>query len=102
MLQLDTTTSPPTLTNISVPSYMQPRMNGGMVHVPVGKKGVIVQIAGQTTVNPTPYGQPIENANALNTNINNTFVDIFDIESGFWFQQQTFGKWRGFAHPEIR
>lgn len=67
-------------------------MNGAMVHVPVGKKGVIVQIAGQTTVNPTLYGEPIENANALNTNINNTFVDIFDIETGFWFQQQTFGK----------
>jgi hypothetical protein len=91
MLQLDTTTSPPTLTNISVPTYVGPRMNGAMVHVPVGPKGVIVQIAGQITMDPTPFGVPIINANAMNTNINMSFVDIFDIETGYWFRQDTFG-----------
>lgn len=92
MLQLDTNTSPPTLTNISVPTYVGPRMNGAMIHVPVGDKGVIVQIAGQTTMNPTPFGVPIPDANSQNTAINNSFVDIYDIESGYWFRQQTFGK----------
>lgn len=94
MLELDTNTNlnAPTLTNISVPTYIGPRMNGAMIHVPVGEKGVIVQIAGQTTMNPTPWGVPIPGANQFNTAINNTFVDIYDIESGFWFRQQTFGK----------
>lgn len=92
MLQLDTNTSPATLTNISVPTYIGPRMNGAMIHVPVGDKGVIVQIAGQTTMSPTPWGVPIPGANEHNTEINNTYVDIYDIESGFWFRQATFGK----------
>lgn len=93
MLELDTNTnSHPTLTNISVPTYVGPRMNGAMIHLPVGDKGVLVQIAGQTTVNPTPWGVPIPNANQMNTEINNTYVDIYDIETGFWFRQQTFGK----------
>lgn len=91
MLQLDTNTSPPTLTNISVPTYVGPRMNGAMVHVPVGNKGIIVQIAGQEPMNPTQWGVPIPGANQQNTAINNTYVDIYDIESGFWFRQQTFG-----------
>ncbi|CZR61606.1 uncharacterized protein PAC_11503 [Phialocephala subalpina] len=91
MLQLDTNTSPPTLTNISVPTYVGPRMNGAMVHVPVGDKGIIVQIAGQEPMNPTQWGVPIPGANQQNTAINNTYVDIYDIESGFWFRQQTFG-----------
>lgn len=91
MLQLDTNTSPPTLTNISVPTYVGPRMNGAMVHVPVGNKGIIVQIAGQEPMNPTPWGIPIPGANQQNTAINNTYVDIYDIESGFWFRQTTFG-----------
>lgn len=91
MLQLDTNTSPPTLTNISVPTYVGPRMNGAMIHVPVGKMGVIVNIAGQTVMNPTPFGVPIENANAGNVNINNNFTDIYDIETGYWFRQATFG-----------
>ncbi|KUJ19086.1 uncharacterized protein LY89DRAFT_731509 [Mollisia scopiformis] len=91
MLQLDSNTSPPTLSNISVPTYVGPRMNGAMIHVPVGPKGVIVQIAGQTTVDPTPFGIPILSANQKNTEINNTYVDIYDIESGYWFRQQTFG-----------
>jgi len=91
MLQLDTNTSPPTMTNISVPNYVGPRMNGAMIHVPVGKQGVIVQIAGQTTMNPTPFGQRIINANTFNVNINNSFVDIYDIETGYWFRQETFG-----------
>lgn len=94
MLELDTNANlnAPTLTNISVPTYIGPRMNGAMIHVPVGDKGVIVQIAGQTTMNPTPWGVPIPGANQFNTAINNSFVDIYDIESGFWFRQQTFGK----------
>lgn len=92
MLQLDTSTNPPTLTNISVPTYMGPRMNGEMVHVPVGAKGILVQIGGQTTMDPTPFGVPIVNANAMNTNINMSFVDILDLETGYWFRQDTFGK----------
>jgi len=91
MLQLDTNTSPPTLTNISVPTYVGPRMNGAMIHVPVGAMGILVQIGGQTTMDPTPFGVPIINANAMNTNINMSFVDIYDIETGYWFRQDTFG-----------
>jgi hypothetical protein len=67
-------------------------MNGAMIHVPVGEQGVIVQIGGQMTVNPTPYGIGITNANAGNTNINNSFVDIYDIQTGYWFRQETFGE----------
>jgi len=66
-------------------------MNGAMIYVPVGSQGVLVLIGGQTTDNPTPYGVGIQNANAGNTNINNSFVDIFDVETGFWFRQETFG-----------
>jgi hypothetical protein len=61
--------SQPTLTNISVPTYIGPRMNGAMLHVPVGKKGIIVHIGGQTTRDPTPYGVRIPNAVAGNTNV---------------------------------
>ena len=87
MLELDNNTSLLTLTNIG------PRMNGAMVHLPVGEQGVLVQIAGQTTTAGTaiPFGVPIVDANAGNTNINNSFVDIYDIQTGFWFRQQTFG-----------
>lgn len=91
MLQLDTNTSPPTLSNISVPTYIGPRMNGAMVHIPVGEEGILVQVAGQETINPTPYGISIAGANQQNTAINNSFVDIYDIKSGYWFRQQTFG-----------
>ena len=93
MLQLNTNTIDglPVLSNISVPSYIGPRMNGAMIHVPVGAQGVLVLIGGQTTVNPTPYGVGIPDANAGNTNINNSFVDIFDVETGYWFRQDTFG-----------
>ncbi|KAK0717349.1 hypothetical protein B0T26DRAFT_648075, partial [Lasiosphaeria miniovina] len=98
MLSLDTggDVAKPTLTNISVPQQMDgedlgPRMNGAMVHLAVGKYGVLVQIGGQTASNPTPYGRAIANANAGNTNIPLSYVDIYDIESGFWFRQQTFG-----------
>ncbi|KAE9364056.1 hypothetical protein N431DRAFT_489847 [Stipitochalara longipes BDJ] len=93
MLQLDTNPSntPPVLSNVSVPSYIGPRMNGAMIYVPVGSQGVLVLIGGQTTDNPTPYGIGIQNANAGNTNINNSFVDIFDVETGYWFRQETFG-----------
>jgi hypothetical protein len=83
MLQLDTTTSLPTLTNVSVPTYVGPRTNGAMVHSPVGPKGVVVQIGGQTIQDPTPFGVPIINANAGNVTINMTFVDIFDVEMGY-------------------
>ncbi|KAK0118628.1 hypothetical protein ONS96_011719 [Cadophora gregata f. sp. sojae] len=91
MLQLNTNTAPPTLTNISVPDYIGPRMNGAMIHVPVGEKGVVIQIAGQVPKDPTPFGIPILKANEKNDNIENSFVDIYDIETGFWFRQQTFG-----------
>lgn len=92
MLQLDTNTAPPTLTNISVPNYIGPRMNGAMVHVPVGKQGVLVQIAGQIPNNATAFGVPIQGASGNNVNIDNGFVDIYDIETGYWFRQQTFGR----------
>ncbi|KUJ18536.1 uncharacterized protein LY89DRAFT_732095 [Mollisia scopiformis] len=91
MLLLDTNTFPPTLTNISVPNYIGPRMNGAMVHIPVGEQGIIVQIGGQTTTSPTPFGVPIVNANEYNSMINNTMVDIYDVQTGYWFQQATFG-----------
>ncbi|GJC84711.1 kelch repeat-containing protein ARB_01230 [Colletotrichum liriopes] len=92
MLELDTTDrSQPKLTNISVPTYVGPRMNGAIVHVPVGEKGIIVNIGGQTTRDPTPYGVHTQNANAGNVNINLSFVDIYDIKTGFWFRQETFG-----------
>ncbi len=91
MLQLDSNTSPPTLTNISVPNYIGPRMNGAMVYIPIGSQGIIVHIAGQKTANPTSYGVPILNANGGNVNIDNSFVDIYDIETGYWFRQATFG-----------
>jgi hypothetical protein len=54
-----------------------------MVQSPVGPKGVVVQIGGQTTQDPTPFGVPIINANAGNVTINMTFVDIFDVEMGY-------------------
>ncbi|KAK5653711.1 hypothetical protein OQA88_8742 [Cercophora sp. LCS_1] len=98
MLALDTSVNvqQPTLTNISVPQRMGdidfgPRMNGAMVHIPVGEKGVLVQIGGQITVNPTPYGVRIPGASGGNHNIKLDFVDIYDIQSGFWFRQKTFG-----------
>ncbi|TQN67030.1 Kelch repeat-containing protein [Colletotrichum shisoi] len=92
MLELDTVDrSRPRLANISVPTYVGPRMNGAMVHVPVGEKGIIVNIGGQATRDPTPYGVRVQNANAGNVNINLAFVDIYDIETGFWFRQETFG-----------
>lgn len=70
MLELDTAErSQPKLTNISVPTYVGPRMNGAMVHVPVGEKGIIVNIGGQTTRDPTPFGIRIEGANAGNVNV---------------------------------
>jgi hypothetical protein len=76
MLQLDTSSAvkQPTLTNISVPLQMGdkdfgPRMNGAMVHVPVGKSGVLVQIGGQITVHPTPCGQGIPDAAGGNQNV---------------------------------
>jgi len=46
-----------------------PRMNGAMVHVPVGKLGVLVQIGGQITMKPTPYGQRIPGAIGGNHNV---------------------------------
>ncbi|KAF9875115.1 kelch domain-containing protein [Colletotrichum karsti] len=92
LLELDTADkSQPKLTNISVPTYIGPRMNGAMVHVPVGDKGIIVNLGGQTTRNPTPYGVQVKGANSGNININMSFVDIYDIETGFWFRQETFG-----------
>ncbi|KAF0324478.1 kelch domain-containing protein [Colletotrichum asianum] len=92
MLELDTADrSRPKLTNISVPTYVGPRMNGAMVHVPVGEKGIIVNIGGQTTRDETEFGVRIDDAASGNININQSFVDIYDIETGFWFRQETFG-----------
>ncbi len=93
MLQLNANPSntPPVLSNVSVPTYIGPRMNGAMIHVPVGDQGILVLIGGQTTMVPTPYGIRIQNSNAGNANINNSFVDIFDIETGYWFRQDTVG-----------
>ena len=49
-----------------------PRMNGAMVHVPVGKQGVLVQIGGQITLNPTPYGQRLPDASGGNINVSSS------------------------------
>lgn len=100
MLALDTSkdVSKPTLTNISVPAQMLgqdfgPRMNGASVHVPVGDKGVVVQLGGQIPENTTttPYGTRVKDANAHNINIPLKYVDIYDIQTGYWFRQETFG-----------
>ena len=80
-----------TLTNITVPTYMGPRMNGAMVHVPVGDKGVIVSLGGQVPNDATAFGVGVANANANNQNIGLDKVDIYDIETGYWFRQQTSG-----------
>lgn len=76
MLTLDTSNdvSKPTLTNISVPQKMNgadfgPRMNGAMVHVPVGSKGIVVQVGGQIPTRSTAYGVPVQDANAGNVNV---------------------------------
>ncbi|CZR68786.1 uncharacterized protein PAC_18685 [Phialocephala subalpina] len=92
MLRLDTSQpEAPVLTNISIPTFLQPRSDGAMIHVPVGPKGILVLIGGQTTLNPnTPWGVPIAGASGGNVMINMTEVDLYDIESGYWFRQQTF------------
>lgn len=56
MLQLDTTTSPPTLTSISVTDYIGPRINGAIVHVPVSDHGIIVSIVGRSSIILLPIG----------------------------------------------
>lgn len=73
MLDTSTDVTSPTLTNISAPVSLDdgdhpfgPRMNGVMVHVPVGDEGVLVFIGGQTTQNPTPYGVKVPGAAASN------------------------------------
>lgn len=69
MLDTSTKVTTQTLTNISVPSSLDngahpfgPRMNGAMVHVPIGDQGVLVFVGGQTTENPTDYGVQIPQA----------------------------------------
>ncbi|KAI9683890.1 MAG: hypothetical protein M1829_004225 [Trizodia sp. TS-e1964] len=99
MLALDTSKASPsspdsaaTLTNITVPNYFGPRMNGALVHIPVGDLGILVQIGGQTTDDMnTPFGVGIQGANGANHNVNMSIVDIYDIKTGNWFRQQTFG-----------
>lgn len=66
----------PTLTNTSVPVSLGdakapfgPRMNGAMVHVPIGDHGIIVFLGGQVTTDPTPYGVQIKGANGKNDNV---------------------------------
>lgn len=92
MLRLDTSQpQAPVLTNLSIPTFLQLRTDGAMIHVPVGPKGVLVLIGGQTTLKPnTPWGVPIAGASGGNVMINMTEVDLYDIESGYWFRQQTF------------
>jgi hypothetical protein len=41
---------------------------------------------------PTPYGVGILKPNEGNTNINISFVDIYDIQTEYWFRQQMFGE----------
>ncbi|TLD09740.1 hypothetical protein PspLS_11400 [Pyricularia sp. CBS 133598] len=100
MLALDTSEGleKPRLTNISTPrsldgdkTHFGPRMSGGMVHIPVGEKGILVQLGGHTTEDYPQYGNKVSGANTKNKNIDLSFVDIYDISSGFWFHQQTFG-----------
>ncbi len=64
MLKLDTSQpETPTLTNMSIPTFLRPRLDGSMIHVPVGKKGILVLIGGQRTADPnTPWGVPVEHA----------------------------------------
>jgi hypothetical protein len=85
MLALNTRPSltKPTLTNISVPTSLDggktpfgPRMNGAMVHVPIGKQGILVFIGGQVPIDPTPYGINIKDANAKNTNVGDLLLSL--------------------------
>lgn len=79
MLALDTSEGleKPRLTNISTPrsldgdkTHFGPRMNGGMVHIPVGDKGILVQIGGHTTEDYPQYGHKLSSgANARNKNV---------------------------------
>lgn len=64
MLRLDTSQpETATLTNVSIPTFLRPRLDGSMIHVPVGKKGILVLIGGQTTADPTtPWGVPVVHA----------------------------------------
>lgn len=86
LLSLDTSAevSKPTLTNISVPNSLDqgktqfgPRMNGAMVHVPVGPKGILVQVGGQVTNDETPYGVRIQKANEKNTEVRLGWIRIY-------------------------
>lgn len=80
MLVLDTgeDVTSSTLTNVSVPvspdggGSFGPRMNGAVVHVPVGDQGVLVFIGGQTTQNPTAYGVQIPDAAHENVMVSST------------------------------
>lgn len=69
MLDASSAVAEPTLTNISVPTSLDngthpfgPRLNGAMVHVPSGGRGILVLIGGQIPQNPTDYGMQIPNA----------------------------------------
>lgn len=68
MLRLDTNEpSKPVLTNLTIPTFLGPRTDGSMIHVPVGPKGVLVLIGGQTTNNPSiPWGVPVMGASGDN------------------------------------
>ena len=82
MLDTSPAVARPTLTNTSVPVSLGdnknkpfgPRMNGAMVHVPIGDKGIVVFLGGQVTVDPTPYGIPKKGANAGNDNVYTTIL----------------------------
>lgn len=97
MLRLDTSEpESPILTNILIPTFLRPRLDGSMIHVPIGEKGILVLIGGQTTSNlDTPWGQPVKHASGGNIMINMTEIDIYDIKSGYWFRQKTFDSGSG-------
>lgn len=74
MLELDTSSSSQTvLRNITAPQYMPPRMNGALVHLPIGDKGVIVAVGGQAPTTGLPFGVVVPNANAQATEVSVVF-----------------------------
>lgn len=76
MLRLDTSQpESPVLTNITIPTFLGPRTDGSMIHIPVGPKGILVLIGGQTTQNAdTPWGVPVPGAAAGNIVVSKPIV----------------------------
>lgn len=57
------------LTNITAPQYMPPRMNGAVVHLPIGDKGVVMMVGGQAPTTGLPFGVVVPNANSQATEV---------------------------------